>query len=99
MGIRDRHRRRRARLAKTDPSDPHESTVVRQLRSITGRARTGSTSIVLRALLHPDPEYCYLTVIELVAAVRHADRGIRAALDQHVPVSYTHLTLPTSDLV
>src|SRR4030095_4282942 len=31
-----------------------------------------------------DPEYCYLMVIELFAAVRHADRGIRAALDQHV---------------
>src|SRR5687768_5205037 len=41
-------------------------------------------SIVLRALLHPHPEYCYLMVIEPVAAVRHADRGIRAALDQHV---------------
>ena len=71
-----------------DSTDPVYTGIYDQYSNCAGE---GSVIIVLAA----EPAARNYSVIVLVQAVTEADLG---ALD-HIPVSYTHLTLPTSDLV
>ena len=64
---------------------------------ITGRRRIGKTSLAVEATKGEEPTvYLFVSRKNEAALCAEFSQLIVSALDCYVPVSYTHLTLPTT---